>query len=301
MQSPFKEHGPRHVRRQQAAAQHHHEAALQRKIDTLNAELALLKARAAESEGVAGEVNDVGGGAGEAEVSHAAKATGSAGMSAMMGGSGRAGGSVSGMMGRGRSGGGLGGGGGSGYGGMMMGGGGSMAGMAGMMGGGMGGMMGGIGGGTPDLSAPIMSSTLITLQPKDSGAVLAHSVETGKWHGYRLKPGVTAVPVINGELLAIQFQGESIPELAVFSTNGRWDVQKLAEPGEGSVTPILAGKLVAYSVGKRIYAYRRRDWNVGRDRTRRADTALGGSVAGLRVERWEVGGVQRDHGKMERV
>jgi RNA polymerase sigma factor (sigma-70 family) len=158
---------------------------------------------------------------------------------------------------------------GSGMGGMMGGPGGMMGGGMGMPGmGGSGGMMGsmssgmmggaygGMRNGVPDPSAPLMSASIITLQPKGTNRLLAHSAETGRWSAYTLPQGVTATPLLTGDLLAPHFQGESIPQLAVFSAkHGHWTIHGLDEPAQGQALPLVSNSLVAYAIGPRVYAY----------------------------------------------
>jgi hypothetical protein len=131
-----------------------------------------------------------------------------------------------------------------------------MGGMAGMMGRGMGmgGMMGMMA--NPDPSAPILGPGVIALQPKGRGHVVAHSSQTGEWSAYRIAHGVKATPIIAGSSLALQMEGERVPEIAAYSVDaGNWVIQKLAEPAEGVASPIVMQQVVVYAVGRRIYAF----------------------------------------------
>jgi RNA polymerase sigma factor (sigma-70 family) len=103
----------------------------------------------------------------------------------------------------------------------------------------------------------MMTGSIILLQPKNENQVIAHSYATGKFASYTLPAGVRATPILSsGKVAALQLEGESIGELCVFfASDGRWHRQPLEPPGSGKVVPILAGELVAYAVGNRVYAF----------------------------------------------
>jgi hypothetical protein len=101
------------------------------------------------------------------------------------------------------------------------------------------------------------TAKIIILQPKNEHRVIAHSDDTGRWSAYELPEGIRAVPILSGgTVAALQLGGETIKELAVFlTTDGKWHRQPLETPASGKVTPILAGNLVAYAIGNRVYAF----------------------------------------------
>lgn len=146
--------------------------------------------------------------------------------------------------------------GGFGGGGGMVGGMGGFGGGGGMIGG-MGGMgMGGMGPAAGNASPWITSGKIIVIQPRETGKVAAYSTETGEWTSYAVPEGLKAVPLLTGNIMALQMEGDAISEIAAFDAEGgRWHPQKLEEPVSGRAVPILIDNLVAYGLGRRVYAY----------------------------------------------
>jgi len=153
-----------------------------------------------------------------------------------------------------------------------------MAGPGGAGGMGMGmmgpGMPGGFGGAmtnpnrNPNLPSVINDTTVLYQSPKQDRLV-AFSIETGKRAAYRATKGTEKVNYIaSGAILALDAEGPEITQIAVFDPEaGRWVTQDLKEPARGRVFPIVAQNLVAYPVGRRVYAYSNlpgasRDWAV---------------------------------------
>jgi hypothetical protein len=149
----------------------------------------------------------------------------------------------------------------------------------GMAGGGFGGGMammgpGGLPGamtnpdGNPNIPTVINDTTVLYQSPKKDRLV-AFSIETGMRAAYRPTKGTEKVEAIaSGAILALAAEGPEITQIAVFDpATGRWVTQDLKEPARGRVFPIVAQNLVAYPVGRRVYAYSNlpgasRDWAV---------------------------------------
>jgi hypothetical protein len=132
--------------------------------------------------------------------------------------------------------------------------------MGGAMGGmsGMGGAMGGAGG-DPKWPPYFMGTQLILVTSPEGDKATAYSMETGKAKTVRLfgpgGPKRGAIPIVSSSVAAYQLTGPNINRLAAFSvTDGSWHTQDLREPTDNA-TPILSPSLVAYGIGRRIYAF----------------------------------------------
>ncbi len=150
----------------------------------------------------------------------------------------------------------------------MAGGMGGMGGGMGGMGGGMGGMGGGMGGmggrmgavvGDPKRPQYIMSNQLFVVTSPEGDKATAYSTETGKAKTVRLfeakGPRRRATPIVSGSVAAYYLKGPNITRLAAFSvTDGSWHTQDLREPAD-EATPIVGQSLVAYGIGRRLYAF----------------------------------------------
>lgn len=114
---------------------------------------------------------------------------------------------------------------------------------------------GGFGGVVGDGMPTIMSAKIIAVQPRESRKVFAYSTETGEWKGYELPAGVSAVPIVS-TVLALALEGDAIRQVAVFDPiTGNWHPHDLDEPVQGQAQPVIAAGLVAYGLGRRVYAY----------------------------------------------
>ncbi len=142
-----------------------------------------------------------------------------------------------------------------------------MAGMAGMgggmggMGGGLRGMGGGMGGVAGDPKRPhyLMGNQLVLVTSPEGDKATAYSTETGKAKTVRLFEARgarrEATPIVSGSVAAYYLKGPNITRLAAFSvTDGSWHTQDLREPAD-EATPILGQSLVAYGIGRRLYAF----------------------------------------------
>ncbi len=92
----------------------------------------------------------------------------------------------------------------------------------------------------------------------DSQKIWAYNPGTKSWHIYKSPAGVRMSPVQSGgRLVAVHFTGESIKEVAAFSTKtGKWSRQALAEPASGNdVSPTLNGGYAVYVIDWHVYAF----------------------------------------------
>ncbi|MHB1558503.1 MAG: RNA polymerase sigma factor [Isosphaeraceae bacterium] len=75
-------------------------------------------------------------------------------------------------------------------------------------------------------------------------------------NGHGLPGMLEGVPGGEEHLLPCVFRGSGVTQVAILDLDrGAWTVQNLDEPSEQLIAPEINGKLVAYAVGKRVYAY----------------------------------------------
>ena len=104
----------------------------------------------------------------------------------------------------------------------------------------------------------IFSAPEPVISTGDSHIIWAYNPDTKSWHTYKAPAGVRAYAVQSGgRLVAVRLTGESIEEVAAFSTTaGKWSRQALAEPASGNeVNPTLNVGYVVYVIDWHVYAF----------------------------------------------
>lgn len=119
--------------------------------------------------------------------------------------------------------------------------------------------MGGMGGGfrprRPEVPT-IQTDLIVAVADPQKKKVPAYSAETGRWVTYEAPAGVTLLPIVGGDVLALQATGHEISEVAVFNgKDGKWYPQELREPAKGSMIPIVAPDVAVFPAGRYCYAY----------------------------------------------
>jgi hypothetical protein len=104
-----------------------------------------------------------------------------------------------------------------------------------------------------------MGTQLILVTSPEGDKATAYSTETGKAKTVRLfeakGPKRGAMPIVSSLVAAYQLTGPNINRLAAFSvTDGSWHTQDLRDPTD-KATPIVGQSLVAYGIGRHIYAF----------------------------------------------
>jgi RNA polymerase sigma factor (sigma-70 family) len=91
----------------------------------------------------------------------------------------------------------------------------------------------------------------------DSRKIWAYNPDTNTWHTYKAPEGVSVSEIRFPRLIALNLTGESIKEVAVFSTKtGKWSRQPLAEPATtNSVQPLLRSDYAVYIIDRHAYAF----------------------------------------------
>jgi RNA polymerase sigma factor (sigma-70 family) len=122
---------------------------------------------------------------------------------------------------------------------------------------GMGSMMSGMRGREPSPSSKYLQTPeAIILPTANNSAFIGYSVETGKVAEYKLPNNLKAVPIAAFSVVALDYNGDRIPEIAAFSPSiGEWAKFPLQPPAEGTLSPIVAGSLACYVSGNAVYAY----------------------------------------------
>jgi RNA polymerase sigma factor (sigma-70 family) len=92
----------------------------------------------------------------------------------------------------------------------------------------------------------------------DKAAV--YNIETRKAKSVRLaepkEARLQVVPIIAPNMVSLRLNGPKIARLAVFTfPDFEWHAHDLAEPFEGEVSPMAGMRVVAYIVGRRVYAF----------------------------------------------
>ncbi len=105
--------------------------------------------------------------------------------------------------------------------------------------------------GMPHLRSP----SIIVAESPDRRSLLALSLQAHKgWKSLPIPEGVTAAPVVGQNMLALDYRGKIIREVAAFSSpRGDWTTVELLEPAEGELHPCILSMAVIYQVGRDIY------------------------------------------------
>jgi RNA polymerase sigma factor (sigma-70 family) len=104
-------------------------------------------------------------------------------------------------------------------------------------------------------SVTVSVNDMIAVVSPAGDRVTVHK-QGGATRGYRVPKGVHASPLMTSALVALQLDGDSIPELAVYDTERqKWVVQPLKEPAHGKVTPVIARTLAAFRAGRYLGAF----------------------------------------------
>jgi hypothetical protein len=114
--------------------------------------------------------------------------------------------------------------------------------------------------------SPILSATgILQIAASRAGDRVAAANVGGRWRTYRPPQGVKVRPVPSGPsglFVALDLEGEEIPEVAVFSgRDGQWHTVKLEIPAKQKLNPISEGDLVVYLTGDRLYTFDGSRWN----------------------------------------
>ena len=105
-----------------------------------------------------------------------------------------------------------------------------------------------------DKSYHIQSDTLVVVKVKETNEYLAYSKRVGKWNAFTFPKGVTATPVIGGDVCAFKLEGEAIAELVAVDLNGNWCTAKLPAPAQ-KCSPIIADEVAVYVVDGTAHAF----------------------------------------------
>ena len=109
------------------------------------------------------------------------------------------------------------------------------------------------------------SATMIAAVAPAGDRILAKVKSGDSWRLYRGSEGVKMVPEFGNNVLALQFTGSKIDEIAVFDRlNGAWFTRKLDPPAENLATPVVYDQWVIYFIGPRAYAFsvKTKTWDV---------------------------------------
>jgi hypothetical protein len=102
----------------------------------------------------------------------------------------------------------------------------------------------------------VAAGSLVAAVSPARDRVVAYSAETGTKKSYQAPSGVKLAPIAGPSVLALAFSGDKVTELAAYDPDsGRWSTQKLREPARGAVYPRVGPSLVAYRIGRFVYAY----------------------------------------------
>jgi RNA polymerase sigma factor (sigma-70 family) len=109
----------------------------------------------------------------------------------------------------------------------------------------------------PGKRIALMLGDLIVLQSEDQRRCTVYDGATGESATVEVPEGVTFVPMVHTEVVALALRGEAISRLAVYSTHteGGWSTQDLPEPVAGPIDPHVAANMAMFRVGKRVYAF----------------------------------------------
>jgi RNA polymerase sigma factor (sigma-70 family) len=90
-----------------------------------------------------------------------------------------------------------------------------------------------------------------------SDRLWAYNPDTKSWHTYKAPEGISVSAVHFGRLVALKLTGESIKEVAAFSTKtGKWSRHPLAEPATvNEVSPSLKSDYAVYVIDRHAYAF----------------------------------------------
>jgi RNA polymerase sigma factor (sigma-70 family) len=114
------------------------------------------------------------------------------------------------------------------------------------------------------------SQAILVVQSPDRTAIEAMSLDAGdqaaaSWQKFTMPPGVSALPLIGGDALALELRGKTIDRVAAFSRHtGEWKVQRLLKPAEEELSPCLSPGGVIYQVENDVYTFSARTgtWGV---------------------------------------
>ena len=101
----------------------------------------------------------------------------------------------------------------------------------------------------------VQDKTLIVAKVTDSNEFLAYSKQTGKWTSYTFPDGVTAVPVVTGDMCAFDITGDKITEIVAVDHQGNWRSYKLPMTTAMKCEPIVSGTVAVYSIDGHAHAF----------------------------------------------
>ncbi len=119
-----------------------------------------------------------------------------------------------------------------------------------------GGGMGGLGQIDSQSLATFQTDDYVVVHKPRSEKITAYSVASGECFSYVIPKGVEVRPIGTHDVVALSETGETIGQLAVFvPSSGKWYPIDLKEPAKKITTPTVGFQLVAYTIGRRVYAF----------------------------------------------
>ena len=96
---------------------------------------------------------------------------------------------------------------------------------------------------------------IIVAEVTGTNEFLAYGKDNGKWTRHTFPPGVSATPVLGGNVCAFALSGETIAELVAVDQKGIWRSLKLPKPTASRCTPYVSDELAVYTIEGRAYAF----------------------------------------------
>jgi RNA polymerase sigma factor (sigma-70 family) len=120
----------------------------------------------------------------------------------------------------------------------------------------------------PSRASPgIRTESMVLVQSPDRTAWEGMSLELDRprWSKIQFRPGLSAHPVVSGDVAALSIWGKTIDQVAAFSPfTGNWVAQMLREPVKDGINPVVGPEWALYQAGNDFYAFssRRGVWSV---------------------------------------